>query len=712
MLKYITYFFIIIIISAGNKDSSAQPMSWTQMQGPYGGSIIDITSGNGETIYTARYDGIFSTTNDGMSWQKMPEGNVANVAAIEIAPNGVLYVGKNSGGLWWSANNGISWNFNPIHVAPHSGTWASVITLGTNSTSHIFIQNEKSLNGGVTFNPHFQVSNQFARDYEFGAGNLMYAATNVGVYSSTNGGNSWDNIGITLPNANTVVKLGINASGDIFAGTGTNGIFYSSNGGSSWEARNTGLGDLNITAIESDNSGKIYAGTKNGLFASINNGQSWSPINNGIPHPWIQSIHIKADNRIFVGTQRRGVYFSNDGGQNWVERNTGIRLHNITALEFKQSNQIFLGSAYGLYYSPDGGVNWEDRSGAIPGGNVYSMGKGSDGSIYAGTSGFGVYKTTNDGISWNEKNNGLPPNSRVKDIIQLPDNNLVLLKEGVSTFDTLKLYKSTNGGDLWSEIYRLDEPLLSPAFGADGQGNIYMAGMTIFIEGLLIRSTNGGASFEELNTGSTIKFDYFTTTGNNLFSITYDKIYKSTNQGSNWEQLPLGPWGNNRVGPLRVSNDGDLFLNGGSNIYISENGGQSWSTSNSGLSSPLGFRDFVFDENAFAYIFTYEEGVFKSDSPTNIMVNPGIPNKFSLAQNYPNPFNPVTQIKFDLPQSSIVKLTIYDISGKEAARLVNGTLQAGSYSYSFNAEGFPSGIYFYRLDADDYGETKKMMLVK
>jgi agmatine deiminase len=90
----------------------------------------------------------------------------------------------------------------------------------------------------------------------------------------------------------------------------------------------------------------------------------------------------------------------------------------------------------------------------------------------------------------------------------------------------------------------------------------------------------------------------------------------------------------------------------------------------------------------------------------------GIPNKFSLYQNYPNPFNPVTKIKFDIAKNSNVKLRIYDVTGREVLKITDAYMTAGSYSFQWNASQFASGIYFYRLDAGEYSEIKKMILVK
>jgi hypothetical protein len=89
-----------------------------------------------------------------------------------------------------------------------------------------------------------------------------------------------------------------------------------------------------------------------------------------------------------------------------------------------------------------------------------------------------------------------------------------------------------------------------------------------------------------------------------------------------------------------------------------------------------------------------------------------IPTSFSLSQNYPNPFNPATTIKYDLPQNSDVTLKVYDVLGKEVATLVNENQSAGTYTVKFNANNFASGIYFYRISAGSFTQTKKFILMK
>ena len=89
-----------------------------------------------------------------------------------------------------------------------------------------------------------------------------------------------------------------------------------------------------------------------------------------------------------------------------------------------------------------------------------------------------------------------------------------------------------------------------------------------------------------------------------------------------------------------------------------------------------------------------------------------IPVNYSLSQNYPNPFNPVTNLEFGITNLEFVRLKIYDNLGKEIATLVNQNLKPGSYKYNFDASGLTSGIYFYKLETDNFSATRKMLLVK
>ena len=106
-------------------------------------------------------------------------------------------------------------------------------------------------------------------------------------------------------------------------------------------------------------------------------------------------------------------------------------------------------------------------------------------------------------------------------------------------------------------------------------------------------------------------------------------------------------------------------------------------------------------------------GAIESDHPSGIAdyVN-DFPQNYHLDQNYPNPFNPSTTIKFRIPNSEFTTLKVYNILGKEVATLVSKKMNPGNYTYTFDGKNLASGVYYYKLVAGDFGEVKKMILLK
>lgn len=99
-------------------------------------------------------------------------------------------------------------------------------------------------------------------------------------------------------------------------------------------------------------------------------------------------------------------------------------------------------------------------------------------------------------------------------------------------------------------------------------------------------------------------------------------------------------------------------------------------------------------------------------SVTDIGDSEFVPAEYLLSQNYPNPFNPTTTINFIIPEAVDVRLTIYDALGKQVETLLNGEIRSGSHNITWNASGYTSGIYFYKLETNNFVSVKKMLLVK
>jgi hypothetical protein len=205
------------------------------------------------------------------------------------------------------------------------------------------------------------------------------------------------------------------------------------------------------------------------------------------------------------------------------------------------------------------------------------------------------------------------------------------------------------------------------------------------------------------------------TNGINLFAGTLKGVYLSTNNGSSWTAAGLI---NYSVYGLAVS-DTNLFALKGSGVgfngcvYLSTDKGTTWTDVNSGLLNTT-VNTLAVSEG---YLFAGADGssVWRrplSDMITSVGSEALFPVEFILEQNYPNPFNPSTKVRYSVPNSSQVTLKIFNTLGEEIAILINEEKPAGTYELTWNAENLPSGIYFYRIQAGSFVQTKKMILMK
>lgn len=160
---------------------------------------------------------------------------------------------------------------------------------------------------------------------------------------------------------------------------------------------------------------------------------------------------------------------------------------------------------------------------------------------------------------------------------------------------------------------------------------------------------------------------------------------------------------------LKFSREGEL-------LYI--DGYQMLTSPTEVLTSSIGCAkasngDIVVAGNSMANYWKVISLLSFSNNPTGFAEQSiSTPQSFSLSQNYPNPFNPSTNIQFEIPTRGMVSLKIYDVQGREVAALVHKPMQPGRYEFTWNAQGFASGIYFYRLSTDQSIKIRKMILLR
>ena len=709
------YSYIISAILLYDPSISAQNF-WGRTNGPYAGNIYTIAIDEPmNLLYCGTWDGgIFRSRDNGEHWDETNNGILNGfIYSMTVANNGIVFAG-NTTGILKSTDFGNNWQYcfdTPIG-------W--IISFAINSIGNI------------------------------------YAGTNYGnVYRSTDNGINWSEI--YNDGHNWIYSIAIDSSDNIFLCTSYNGILYSDNDGLNWTEKNNGFKNPVAQSIALQPiTGKLFVGASDGVYISEDSGENWNridsslnvvkPINflstgeliaNTFFSLWIsedqglswrsitegtevetQAIKcciINNQDEIFSGNAGDGIYFSSDKGTNWSFRANGITNVQFKSMVIDNDDNIYVGTFYaGISKSTDKGLSFTRVNSCIDYPYILSLGSNENNDIFAGSSSEGIYRTTNGGFSWQSINTGLE-NSGIYSILTNTVGNIYLGTGG-------GVYRSTNNGESWHKRGFNNSKI--ECFAIDSSNNL-LIGVYDFTNPLepkanLFRSTNEGLNWQNLFETYNISAVHVSKNGHYYVATGYS-IYQSSDNGQNWSQSAVP----NQIYTISSNADNHLFIGTNNGVYRSTDQGISWNELSTGLpNSVRNIPCLSFDSQGFIYIGVTNFTMYKSiESTTSVEDNINQINDFLLQQNYPNPFNPSTRIQYaisNLPTgqagTQFVTLIVYDLLGREVTTLVNEEKPAGSYNVEFNLESsieYPSsGVFFYRLQAGNYVETRKMILLK
>ncbi|MDO8549088.1 MAG: T9SS type A sorting domain-containing protein [Ignavibacteria bacterium] len=286
------------------------------------------------------------------------------------------------------------------------------------------------------------------------------------------------------------------------------------------------------------------------------------------------------------------------------------------------------------------------------------------------------------------------------------------------------IYRSTNNGDIWTNIATGTFILGVGSLTAGGGGTLF-AGAGFGSSGVM-RTTNNGTTWNFSNGLPGFSVTALRFIGSKMFAGTSGAgIYISNNFGVDWEPSNTG-MENAEVTFIAIQDTMNIFAStNNEGIYRSTDGGGTWHKINEGLPTlsarciRITLTHIYAATNGYSVWRRELSDIVTSIEETNYSV---LPNEFLLEQNYPNLFNPSTKIKYNVPitdspllggaRGGFVTLKVYDILGNEISTLVNEEKFAGSYEVDFNASLLSSGIYFYQLTTESFSEVKKLVLLK
>ncbi|MCX6159771.1 MAG: SBBP repeat-containing protein [Ignavibacteriae bacterium] len=439
------------------------------------------------------------------------------------------------------------------------------------------------------------------------------------------------------------------------------------------------------------------------------------------------------------------IKYNTNGVLQWVQRynGTGNGNDNVYGIGVDNSGNVFVsGWGYGpipgfsvsgmsfttIKYSSTGAQQWVKKynapSNTLNPGNdyVYAMKVDNSGNVYVSGTSMGMggypysflqycvtikYNTFGDSV-WVARY--ADPDSvsvsQVRPVAIAVNNAGYVFITGACAFN------NTNGSDYFtlkynsSGVYQWFKKYTGP--GAAGSNTDQPSSIAV---------DNSNVYVTGSSKGSTTDYDYAT--------VKYD--FSGVQQ---WVQRYNGPGnGQDAAYSIKVDSLGNSYVTGISTrvtatgqtdfatIKYDYFGTQKWLMRFTGnLSEGCGGYSLALNSSGNVYVAGFQNmtcAAIKYSQQVGIEnISSEIPGSYSLSQNYPNPFNPVTNIRFSVAKPGDVKISVYDMTGREAAVLVNENLNAGTYSVDWNAGGYTSGVYFYRMQAGNYSETKRMILIK
>lgn len=556
---------------------------------------------------------------------------------------------------------------------------------------------------------------------------------------------------------NNVRSLAFDSDGKLYIGTFFHGLQWFD--GEDWgvyRTNNSDIPDDRVHDIVISDEGNIWVGTSAGVARF--DGENWTTYNatnSDLPRDLVATVRLDSEGRLWTGMLNSTVMFDGEewtiydtsgstadiffdsNGDVWIgtisnqfgsgarrinsegeitlytDYTTGLITNQVLTIHVGANRHAWVGAQFGLMRLRED--TWDlinNLYDDFTDGDFRDKLTGPDGRVWIATSFNGLYAY--DGASWSHytQDNSILPNNNLRTLTVGPDGALWVgtAFHGMIRFDENNpLTYNTENSDLPNntvEAIEFDNGGVMWIGTLDGVARVDGDTWTVFKENDSDLGLKRGYRIAiDINDGVWIASD-----------ISFDGM--SHFDGATWSHYDTDNSGlpNNDIRALMFDGNGALWIgtNGGGAARLE---GTNWTVFNMENSELPGntVRDFSIDPNGNIWMATNgglalynENGVdVSADQPVT-----QIPVRFMLEQNYPNPFNPATTIAFTLEEAGIARLVVYDLLGREVARLADGHHTSGSHSVTFSPYGLSSGVYLYRLEASGAAMTRKMVLVK
>jgi photosystem II stability/assembly factor-like uncharacterized protein len=728
----------------------------------FGGEMtsIAIDPNNLEIVYVGTRDaGVYKTRNGGTFWNLSRNGlTFCPIRSLAINPqnSGILYAGTDYDGIWKSTDSGAAWFKSSngldedmivfdIVIDPNNPEiiYAELVGGGFLNFGNIYKSKDGGANWAMSDNGIPPLDGNYKNKItsltiDPSNSAILYAGTSYpDVFKSTDSGKTWISID-GLSKAPVALAVDPHHSGRVGALTTFevegnyyiyNGsdwelksgsheysnysfpaylyyhptdtsVIYSSgrsfaksvDGGENWEdylgwGGNTECSHVPDIAFNSSTPDTIFAATDilfdydGGVFKSTNQGENWNECSNGITATVIRSVAIDPQNpdRIYVvGGDMGHFYRTENGGTTWIHEDFNVS--EITDIKVDPANSANIYAAsYDFYKSTDYGDNFVAKSGVERPGCI-AINPLSTNTIYVGSGnlGYGVYKSSDYGETWVQKDTATLPRvlGEICHIVAI----------AIDPKDTSNIWlgtqagivKSINGGNSWEVKGFSDDKIVNSIAMNPDNSNEILAGVADISSGncYIYKSINGGETWVEKSTpfGTVMDIKYDPRNYNYVYAAIFGYgVLRSADGGENWY---------------------DYYCDG--------------------FFYPVIYSmDIAQGDSVLLVVGTYGSGVYYIHPELSGIDEQAEKGKgFFLQESSFELSGTTTSICFNLPEAGIVSLKLFDIMGREVAKILNEYRPAGKNEVRWDTGEITSGIYFYQLEYKGVRENKKVAFIR